>query len=81
MSQADVSILARICYNIIPASDLKNIARMYTHARNNYTLGDESLPEFVKRELKNYGHTKNPLEMLEDCGASLEAFEQRLPSV
>jgi hypothetical protein len=32
---------------------------------------DDSLLEFVKEELKNYGHTKNPVELLEDCGASL----------
>jgi hypothetical protein len=71
MSQVDVSRLARICYRILPASLFPNIARMYTQARNNCTVEDDSLLEFVKEELKNYGHTKNPVELLEDCGASL----------
>jgi hypothetical protein len=81
MGQSDVSRLAKICYRIVPINDLSNIATMYTHARNNCTLGDVCLSEFVKRELKNYGYTKNPLDMLEDCGVSLAAFEQRIPTV
>jgi hypothetical protein len=31
--------------------------------------------------LEQYGYTKDPIDMLEDCGASFTAFEHRISTV
>ncbi|KAF8249721.1 hypothetical protein K440DRAFT_660168 [Wilcoxina mikolae CBS 423.85] len=77
IGQSDISRLARVCYGNGKNKDWVNIAHMYTHARNNSLLGGISLPEFVKRELKNYGFLKKPIHLLRAHGIDMSMFPRR----
>jgi len=77
IGQSDISRLARVCYGNGKNKDWVNIAHMYTHARNNSLLGGLTLPEFVKRELKNYGFLKKPIHLLRAHGIDMSMFPRR----
>lgn len=78
VGQADISRLARICYETDgKTKDWMNIAHLYTHARDNYLLNDVTLPEFVNQELLKYGYSKTPLTLVYDNELEVAKFARK----